>query len=253
MSKDDQTARDIETLHGWIDAARPGGVVFFGGAGVSTESGIPDFRSPSGLYSAQSAQRYDYPPEVMVSRSFFDAHPREFFDFYFDRMVFRDARPNVCHRKLAELEARGIVSAVITQNIDGLHQAAGSKRVLELHGSVHRNRCMECGRQYGLAVVLGTQGVPRCACGGVIKPEVVLYEEMLDEAVLQASVHAIAGADLLIVGGTSLNVYPAAGLLRYYAGRELVVVNKTPTPADKSATLVLTGAIGEIFAEAPAS
>ena len=167
-------------------------------------------------------------------------------------MLYPNARPNAAHLALARLERQGHVRAVVTQNIDGLHTAAGSRNVLELHGSVHRNRCMECGRQYGLAAVLGTQGVPKCACGGVIKPEVVLYEEALDEAVLRAGVRAIAGADLLIVGGTSLNVYPAAGLLRYYAGRELVVVNKTPTPADKNATLVLTGAIGEIFAEAPA-
>lgn len=168
-------------------------------------------------------------------------------------MLYPNARPNAAHLALARLERQGHVRAVVTQNIDGLHTAAGSRNVLELHGSVHRNRCIECGRQYGLETVLAAQGVPKCVCGGVIKPEVVLYEEMLDEAVLRASVRAIAGADLLIVGGTSLNVYPAAGLLRYYAGRELVVVNKTPTPADKSATLVLTGAIGEIFAEAPAS
>ena len=224
-------------------------IVFFGGAGVSTESGIPDFRSTDGLYH----QEYRWPPEEILSHDFFERRPEEFFRFYRDKMLYPQAEPNAAHLALARLEQAGKLKAVVTQNIDGLHQAAGSKNVLELHGSVHRNRCMECGRQYGLAVVLGTQGVPRCACGGVIKPEVVLYEEMLDEAVLQASVHAIAGADLLIVGGTSLNVYPAAGLLRYYAGRELVVVNKTPTPADKSATLVLTGAIGEIFAEAPAS
>ena len=224
-------------------------IVFFGGAGVSCESGIPDFRSTDGLYH----QEYRWPPEEILSHDFFERRPEEFFRFYRDKMLYPQAEPNAAHLALARLEQAGKLKAVVTQNIDGLHQAAGSKNVLELHGSVHRNRCMECGRQYGLAVVLGTQGVPRCACGGVIKPEVVLYEEMLDEAVLQASVHAIAGADLLIVGGTSLNVYPAAGLLRYYAGRELVVVNKTPTPADKSATLVLTGAIGEIFAEAPAS
>ena len=223
--------------------------VFFGGAGVSCESGIPDFRSQAGLYH----QQWPWPPEEILSHTFFLHHTEEFFRFYREKMLYPNARPNAAHLALARLERQGHVRAVVTQNIDGLHTAAGSRNVLELHGSVHRNRCMECGRQYGLAVVLGTQGVPRCACGGVIKPEVVLYEEMLDEAVLQASVHAIAGADLLIVGGTSLNVYPAAGLLRYYAGRELVVVNKTPTPADKSATLVLTGAIGEIFAEAPAS
>lgn len=247
MSKDDQTTRDIETLRGWIDAAQPGGVVFFGGAGVSTESGIPDFRSPSGLYSAQSARRYDYPPEVMVSRSFFDAYPREFFDFYFDCMVFRDAQPNACHRKLAELEAHGIVSAVITQNIDGLHQAAGSKRVLELHGSVHRNHCTRCGAFYTLDDVLRSEGVPRCGCGGVIKPDVVLYGEALDETTLNAAVRAIRRADLLLVGGTSLNVYPAAGLLRYFTGAALAVVNKTPTPADARADLVIQASIGRVL------
>lgn len=249
MSKDDQTARDIETLHGWIDAARPSGVVFFGGAGVSTESGIPDFRSPSGLYSAQSAQRYDYPPEVMVSRSFFDAHPREFFDFYFDRMVFRDARPNACHRKLAELEARGIVSAVITQNIDGLHQAAGSKRVLELHGSVHRNHCTRCGAFYTLDDVLRSEGVPRCGCGGVIKPDVVLYEEALNDRVIDGAVNAIAQADLLIVGGTSLNVWPAAGLINYFRGDRLALINKSPVARDLAAGLVITDPIGEVLSQ----
>ena len=223
--------------------------VFFGGAGVSCGSGIPDFRSQDGLYH----QQWLWPPEEILSHTFFLHHTEEFFRFYREKMLYPNARPNAAHLALARLERQGHVQAVVTQNIDGLHTAAGSRNVLELHGSVHRNRCMECGRQYGLETVLAAQGVPRCACGGVIKPEVVLYEEMLDEAVLQASVRAIAGADLLIVGGTSLNVYPAAGLLRYYAGRELVVVNKTPTPADKSATLVLTGAIGEIFAEAPAS
>lgn len=248
MSKDDQTTRDIETLRGWIDAAQPGGVVFFGGAGVSTESGIPDFRSPSGLYSAQSARRYDYPPEVMVSRSFFDAHPREFFDFYFDRMVFRDAQPNACHRKLAELEARGIVSAVITQNIDGLHQAAGSHVVHELHGSVHRNVCMRCGATYSAEWVLATEGVPRCEkCGGLVKPDVVLYGEQLDERVLLASIRAIEAADLLVIGGTSLVVYPAAGLVNYFGGSDLVIVNRERTPRDGAADLVCTCDIAAAF------
>lgn len=253
MSKDDQTTRDIETLRGWIDAAQPGGVVFFGGAGVSTESGIPDFRSPSGLYSAQSTQRYDYPPEVMVSRSFFDAHPREFFDFYFDRMVFRDAQPNACHRKLAELEAHGIVSAVITQNIDGLHQAAGSKRVLELHGSVHRNHCTHCHAAFSLDEVTAQHntapdGVPRCPhCDGVVKPDVVLYEEPLDDAVITAAVRAIAQADVLVVAGTSLAVYPAAGLVDYFQGSHLAIVNLSPTPLDRQADLCLAAPVGEVF------
>lgn len=222
--------------------------VFFGGAGVSCESGIPDFRSQDGLYH----QQWPWPPEEILSHTFFVQHTAEFFQFYREKMLYPHAKPNAAHMALARLERQGHIHAVVTQNIDGLHTAAGSRNVLELHGSVHRNRCMKCGKQYGLAAVLGTQGIPKCACGGVIKPEVVLYEEMLDEAVLQASVRAIAGADLLIIGGTSLNVYPAAGLLRYYDGRELVVINKTPTPADRNATLVLTGAIGEIFAEEPA-
>ena len=202
--------------------------VFFGGAGVSCESGIPDFRSQDGLYH----QQWPWPPEEILSHTFFVQHTAEFFQFYREKMLYPHAKPNAAHLALARLERQGHIHAVVTQNIDGLHTAAGSRNVLELHGSVHRNRCMKCGKPYGL--------------------EAVLYEEMLDEAVLQASVRAIAGADLLIIGGTSLNVYPAAGLLRYYDGRELVVINKTPTPADRNATLVLTGAIGEIFAEEPA-
>ncbi len=218
--------------------------VFFGGAGVSCESGIPDFRSQDGLYH----QQWPWPPEEILSHHFFLQNTQEFFRFYREKMLYPNARPNAAHLALARLEHDGHVKAVVTQNIDGLHTAAGSRHVLELHGSVHRNHCMKCGKAYGLDAVLHSEGVPRCACGGIIKPDVVLYEEALDEHVLTESVRAIAEADLLIVGGTSLNVYPAAGLLRYYTGRELVVINKTPTPADKHASLILTGAIGEFFA-----
>lgn len=218
-------------------------IVFFGGAGVSCESGIPDFRSADGLYS----QQYAYPPEVILSHTFFMREPEEFFRFYRAKMLYPEAKPNAAHRALARLEAQGKLTGVVTQNIDGLHQAAGSKRVWELHGSVHRNRCMRCGRAYGLDAVLESEGVPRCACGGIIKPDVVLYEESLDGRVLDGAVAAIRAADTMLVGGTSLNVYPAAGLLRYFRGGELVVINKTPTPADGTATLVLQGEIGKIL------
>ena len=218
--------------------------VFFGGAGVSTESGIPDFRSAGGIYGRQ----YPYPPEVMVSHSFFMAHPEEFYDFYRREMVYPDAKPNAAHYKLAELEAQGRVTAVVTQNIDGLHQMAGSRNVLELHGSIHRNRCMKCGRRYGLDAILASEGVPRCPeCGGIIKPEVVLYEEELDQRVLTAAVDAIAGADTLLIAGTSLAVYPAAGLIRYFEGDCLAVVNLSPTPMDQQADLLIRGKIGEVL------
>ena len=215
-------------------------IVFFGGAGVSTESGIPDFRSADGLYR----QKYPYPPEVMVSHSFFVDHPEEFFAFYREKMVHLEAKPNPAHEKLAQLEAAGKLSAVVTQNIDGLHQAAGSRRVLELHGSVHRNHCMRCGRFYNVHAVVAAPGVPRCSCGGIIKPDVVLYEESLDSEVLTQSVQEIAAADLVIVGGTSLAVYPAAGLLDYRRGK-LVVINRSPTPVDAQADLLLQAPIGE--------
>lgn len=220
-------------------------IVFFGGAGVSCESGIPDFRSQDGLYS----QAYAWPPEEILSHHFFCENPEGFYRFYREKMLYPAAKPNAAHRMLAKWEQAGRLKAVVTQNIDGLHQAAGSKRVHELHGTVHRNHCTRCGKAYGLEAVISSQGVPRCACGGILKPDVVLYEEPLDAAVLQAAVRAIAAADLLIVGGTSLNVYPAAGLLRYFNGPELAVVNKTPTPADRDATLVLTGSIGELLGE----
>ena len=216
-------------------------IVFFGGAGVSTESGIPDFRSVDGLYH----QKYDYPPETILSRTFFLRHPEEFFRFYRDKMIVPGAKPNAAHLRLAQLEQQGKLTAVVTQNIDGLHTAAGSRNVQELHGSVLRNYCMKCGKFYGLEAIKNSTGIPRCTCGGTIKPDVVLYEESLNENTLLRSIQAIREADLLIVGGTSLAVYPAAGLLRYYAGDELVVINKTPTPADSEATLLIRDPIGQ--------
>lgn len=216
-------------------------IVFFGGAGVSTESGIPDFRSVDGLYH----QHYAYPPETILSHTFFEQKPEEFYRFYREKLIVKDAKPNPAHLRLARLEAAGKLTAVITQNIDGLHQAAGSRHVLELHGSTLRNYCTRCHRFYPVEAIANSTGVPRCACGGIIKPDVVLYEEGLDGAVLTEAVEALAAADLLIVGGTSLAVYPAAGLLRYYRGQELVVINKTPTPADAQATLLIRDPIGQ--------
>lgn len=220
-------------------------IVFFGGAGVSTESGIPDFRSVDGLYN----QKYDYPPETILSHTFFMKKPEEFYRFYRDKMLALDAKPNAAHRKLAELEAAGKLRAVITQNIDNLHQAAGSKCVMELHGSVHRNYCMKCGKFYSAQDILNSTGVPRCECGGMIKPDVVLYEEGLDNQTIEDSIGFIRQADMLIIGGTSLAVYPAAGLIDYYKGSKLVVVNMAPTPRDKQADLLVQGPIGEIFAQ----
>lgn len=220
-------------------------LVFFGGAGVSTESGIPDFRSVDGLYQ----QQYAYPPETILSHSFYLRHKADFFDFYRAKMLAPDAQPNAAHRKLAQWEQEGRLKAVITQNIDGLHQKAGSREVLELHGSVLRNYCQRCGRFYGLDRILGSQGVPCCTCGGDIKPDVVLYEEGLDESVLLRAVAHIQRADLLIVGGTSLAVYPAAGLLRYFQGQHLVVVNKGGAGRPIGAELCIDGPIGEIFAQ----
>lgn len=220
-------------------------IVFFGGAGVSTESGIPDFRSVDGLYN----EKYDYPPETILSHTFFMRKTDEFYRFYHDKMLYLDAKPNAAHRKLAEWEEAGKLKAVITQNIDGLHQAAGSKKVLELHGSVLRNYCMKCGKFHDVQVVVKSDGVPKCECGGIIKPDVVLYEEGLDQNTLSESVKCISEADVLIVGGTSLAVYPAAGLLDYYRGNKLVLVNKTPTSRDSIADLIVQGSIGEIFAQ----
>lgn len=219
-------------------------IVFFGGAGVSTESGIPDFRSQDGLYHMQ----YEYPPETIISHHFFWEHTEEFYRFYKAKMLFPDARPNACHLALARLEEADKLKAVITQNIDGLHQKAGSRRVIELHGSVWRNYCTRCKKAYSLEEILSSEGVPRCDCGGVIKPDVVLYEESLDEEAIDSAVKAISAADLLIVGGTSLSVYPAAGLLRWFRGRHLVVINRTPTFADRDAELVIDAPIGQVFA-----
>ncbi len=216
-------------------------IVFFGGAGVSTESGIPDFRSVDGLYH----QKFDYPPEVMLSHSFFLRHTEEFYRFYREKLIVHGAKPNAAHLRLAALEREGKLKAVVTQNIDGLHQAAGSRRVYELHGSTLRNYCMKCGKFYDVDFIDKSEGVPRCTeCGGIVKPDVVLYEEGLDPDTLEGAVRAIQGADLLIVGGTSLAVYPAAGLLQYFRGRNLVVINKQPTPADHMASLVLNMPIG---------
>lgn len=219
-------------------------IVFFGGAGVSTESGIPDFRSTDGLYH----QEYRFPPETILSHTFFRQNPEEFYRFYRAKMLVSGAKPNAAHLKLAEWEREGRLKAVITQNIDGLHQAAGSRRVLELHGSVLRNYCERCHRFYDAAAVAQSTGVPRCECGGIIKPDVVLYEESLDMDTMREAIAAISGADVLIVGGTSLVVYPAAGLIDYYRGNKLILINRTPTAKDSAADMVVTGSIGEIFA-----
>lgn len=218
-------------------------IVFFGGAGVSTESGIPDFRSTDGLYH----QEWQYPPETILSHSFFMNHTEEFYRFYKKKMLCLDARPNAAHEKLALLEEQGKLTAVVTQNIDGLHQLAGSKKVFELHGSVHRNYCQRCGKLYDASYMLEAEGVPHCECGGLIKPDVVLYEEGLDNRTIQGAVEAIAQADLLIIGGTSLAVYPAAGLIDYFTGKHLVVINRAATPRDGQADLLIQANIGEVL------
>jgi NAD-dependent deacetylase len=221
-------------------------IVFFGGAGVSTESGIPDFRSVDGLYH----QQYDYPPETILSHSFYLRKTEEFYQFYRKKMLCLDAEPNMAHRKLAELEVAGKLKAVVTQNIDGLHQAAGSKRVLELHGSVHRNYCRSCGKFFDASYILESEGVPKCdTCGGQIKPDVVLYEEGLDDKTMEDAVYDISHADMLIIGGTSLAVYPAAGLIDYYRGDKLVLINKTTTPMDSRADILISGSIGEVLGQ----
>ena len=235
--------RETETLKQIVKESD--NIVFFGGAGVSTESGIPDFRSVDGLYN----QKYEYPPETILSHTFFMRQTEEFYRFYRDKMLELDAKPNAAHKKLAELEAAGKLKAVITQNIDGLHQAAGSKRVLELHGSVHRNYCMKCGKFHSVYEIKESTGIPRCECGGIIKPDVVLYEEGLDNQTMEDAVSFIRQADVLIIGGTSLAVYPAAGLIDYYKGDKLILVNKTATPMDGRADLLVQGAIGEIFSQ----
>lgn len=231
----------IEKLKEIIDGSN--NIVFFGGAGVSTESGVPDFRSVDGLYNLE----YDYPPETILSHTFYRRNTEEFFRFYHNKMLFPEAKPNAAHLALAKLEEMGKLKAVITQNIDGLHQAAGSKTVYELHGSVHRNHCESCGKFYGFDDIYNMKGVPKCKCGGTIKPDVVLYEEGLDQATIQHSVEAIRAADVLIIGGTSLAVYPAAGLVDYYRGNKLVLINKSKTQKDQRADLVINEPIGEVF------
>ena len=220
-------------------------IVFFGGAGVSTESGIPDFRSTDGLYH----QQWKYPPETILSHTFYIRNTEEFYRFYKAKMLMLDAKPNAAHKKLAQWEAQGQLTGVVTQNIDGLHQAAGSKKVYELHGSVLRNYCTKCGAFYDAAYIKEAEGVPRCSCGGVIKPDVVLYEEGLDDRTIRGAIRAISQADLMIIGGTSLAVYPAAGLIDYFEGENLVVINKAATPRDGQADLVIQGSIGEVLSQ----
>ena len=232
---------NLQQLKRWISESKS--AVFFGGAGVSTESGIPDFRSVDGLYS----QKFDYPPETIISHSFFERKPEYFFRFYREKMLPLGFEPNVTHKVLARLEAEGHLAAVVTQNIDGLHQKAGSKQVFELHGSVLRNYCVKCGKFYRAEVIRDARGIPLCDCGGIIKPDVVLYEEPLDENVMAGAIAAIRKADLLIVGGTSLTVYPAAGLLHYYRGQRLVLINRDETPYDSYANLVFHESLGDIF------
>ncbi|MCI8885881.1 MAG: NAD-dependent protein deacylase [Dorea sp.] len=234
---------EVKKLQAIIDDSSD--IVFFGGAGVSTESNIPDFRSADGLYQ----QKYRYSPEQIVSHSFFMQNTEGFYEFYKEKMMFLDAKPNPAHQKLAELEQAGKLSAVITQNIDGLHQAAGSRNVLELHGSIHRNYCQKCGRFYDAAYVKNSEGIPKCACGGRIKPDVVLYEEGLDSDVIQRSIHAISHADTLIIGGTSLIVYPAAGFIDYFRGKHLAVINKSATAKEVRAELTIAAPIGVVFSQ----
>ena len=237
----EESAQKIETLKRIVGESS--NIVFFGGAGVSTESGIPDFRSVDGLYN----QKYKYPPEVMVSHSFYRSHPEDFFDFYKNKMIALEAKPNAAHRKLAELEKEGKVRAVITQNIDGLHYAAGSREVMELHGSVHRNYCEKCHKFYPVEYIVKENGVPKCECGGTVKPDVVLYEEGLDYETMQKAVAYIRNAEVLIIGGTSLAVYPAAGFIDYFKGKHLVVINMDKTNREVHADLVIHERIGEVF------
>ena len=235
--------KQLETLKKWIGESSR--IVFFGGAGVSTESGIPDFRSVDGLYS----QKFDYPPETIISHSFYERRPEYFFRFYREKMLPLGFEPNITHKVLARWEQEGKLSAVVTQNIDGLHQKAGSKRVYELHGSVLRNYCVRCGAFHSAEFVKEAEGVPKCRCGGIVKPDVVLYEESLDQDCIEKSVHAIANADLLIVAGTSLTVYPAAGLINYYRGNRLVLINRDETPYDGYADLVFHESLGKVFSQ----
>lgn len=249
-SSESSVARDIETLRSWINECPPAGMVFFGGAGVSTESGIPDFRSSHGLFS----QKNHIPPEQIVSHTFFKRYPQEFYSFYFDNMVFPNAKPNQAHIKLGELYQSGILRAVVTQNVDGLHQKAGCSEVFELHGSAHRNFCLQCKQQFSLEDLItlhkkSNDGIPYCPyCGGIVRPDVVLYEEPLNQRVLEGAIRAIVNANLLVVAGTSLVVYPAAGLLQYFSGSHLAIINLQPTAADKQADLCIPAKVGEVFA-----
>ena len=232
---------NIEQFVDWVDKCD--NIVFFGGAGVSTESGIPDFRSPDGLYN----QKYKYPPETIISHSFYLRYPEEFYRFYKDKMLYPDSEPGITHLALAKLEQQGKLKAVVTQNIDGLHQKAGNKNVIELHGSVLRNYCERCHRFYGMESIINSCGIPTCECGGIIKPDVVLYEEGLDEDNITAAIEYIRNADMLVVGGTSLGVYPAAGLIDYYRGDKLVLINKSQTPYDGKADLLINAPLAEVF------
>ena len=234
---------NIEQFVDWVDKCD--NIVFFGGAGVSTESGIPDFRSPDGLYN----QKYKYPPETIISHSFYLRYPEEFYRFYKDKMLYPDSEPGITHLALAKLEQQGKLKAVVTQNIDGLHQKAGNKNVIELHGSVLRNYCERCHRFYGIESIINSSGIPTCECGGIIKPDVVLYEEGLDNQTINEAVKAISEAQVLIIGGTSLAVYPAAGLIDYFRGEHLVVINKSPTPRDSYADLLIQEPIGRVFSQ----
>jgi len=227
--------------------AKSSHIVFFGGAGVSTESGIPDFRSVDGLYH----QKYDYPPETILSHTFFLRNTKGFYDFYRDKMLYLDAQPNITHKKLAQWEAEGKLAGIVTQNIDGLHQIAGNKKVFELHGSIHRNYCTKCHTFFPISAITESEGIPKCKCGGTIKPDVVLYEEGLDDNTVSGAIRAISSADLMIVGGTSLSVYPAAGMLQYYKGNKLVLINKSATPYDANADLLIQKGLGEVFAQLP--
>ena len=235
--------QELSTLKQWIADAKK--IVFFGGAGVSTESGIKDFRSKDGLYS----MKFKYPPETMLSHTFYEDHPQEFFEFYRDKLMPMEAKPNPAHYKLAQWEEEGKLLAVITQNVDGLHTMAGSKTVYELHGSYLRNYCERCGKSYSAQFIKDTPGVPHCTCGGVVKPDVVLYEESLDDQVMLKAVKAIGAADVFIIGGTSLTVFPAAGLIRYYQGKKLVLINRDETPYDSKADLVIHEPIGQVFSQ----
>lgn len=244
FDKNNNVGGKMTKLRDWINDSN--NIVFFGGAGTSTESGIPDFRSQDGLYNL----KYDYPPETILSHSFFMENPREFYKFYRDKILNYDAKPNMAHNALAKLEEMGKLKAIITQNIDGLHQAAGSKEVIEIHGSIEHNTCMKCHKKYGIDIVKNSTGVPRCSCGGIIKPDVVLYEESLDSGKISKAINYIQNADVLIVGGTSLVVYPAAGFIDYYNGNKLVLINKSETAMDYKADLIINDSISKVLENA---